>query len=62
VKALRATYDKWHSHVILCPECTRYLVRTALEKEIPEIAVLSVNEIDKNYSVESVGIIEVKTV
>jgi len=38
------------------------LVRTALEKEIPEIAALSVNEIDKNYSVESVGIIKVKTV
>jgi SpoVK/Ycf46/Vps4 family AAA+-type ATPase len=52
--------DEGHSPVILCSECTRYLVRTALEREFPEVAVLSVGEIACNYSVESVGIIEVK--
>jgi len=60
-KALKTMWDKGYPPVILCTEQARYSVRTALERELSEVAVLSVNEIDKNYSVESVGIIEVET-
>jgi len=61
-EAIRVVYGKGHSPVILCTECTRYLVRIALEREFPEVAVLSVNEITSNYSVESLGVIEVKDI
>jgi flagellar biosynthesis component FlhA len=32
-------------------------VKTALERELPEVAVLSVAEIAQDYKVESVGVI-----
>jgi flagellar biosynthesis protein FlhA len=44
--------------VILCSEAARHLVKTALERELPEVAVLSVPEIVQDFTVESVGVIQ----
>jgi flagellar biosynthesis component FlhA len=41
----------------LCSFQARFLVKTALDRELPEVAVLSVAEIAQDYTVESVGII-----
>ena len=46
--------------MILCSLQARYLVKTALERELPEVAVLSVSEIAQDYSVESIGIIRLE--
>jgi flagellar biosynthesis protein FlhA len=46
--------------VILCSEAARYLVKTALERELPEVAVLSVPEIAQDFTVESIGIIRLE--
>ena len=43
--------------VILCSESARYLVKTALDRELPEVAVLSVPEIAQDFAVESIGVI-----
>jgi len=60
VKIMR---DKNYSPVILCSEYTRRcLVRNALEKKFPEVAVLSIDEIDRNFSIKFAGIIEAKNV
>jgi flagellar biosynthesis protein FlhA len=41
--------------VILCSEQARYLVKQSTEREIPEIAVLSVREIVQDVNVSSLG-------
>jgi flagellar biosynthesis protein FlhA len=46
--------------VILCSEAARYLVKTALERELPEVAVLSVPEIMQDFTVESIGVIRLE--
>jgi flagellar biosynthesis protein FlhA len=56
-KSVRFVHDKGFFPVILCSTQARYLVKTALERESPEVAVLSVAEIARDYRVESVGII-----
>ena len=56
-KSVSAVKDQGFYPVILCSAKARYLVRTALERELPEVAVLSVAEITKDYLVESVGVI-----
>jgi flagellar biosynthesis protein FlhA len=56
-KSVRLVNDQGFFPVILCSPQARYLVRTALEREFPEVAVLSVAEIAPDYKVESVGII-----
>ena len=56
-KSVSAVKDQGYYPVILCSAKARYLVRTALERELPEVAVLSVAEITKDYLVESVGVI-----
>jgi flagellar biosynthesis protein FlhA len=59
-KSVRAVHDQGYFPVILCSFQARYLVRTALERELPEVAVLSVAEIAQDYTVESVGVISLE--
>jgi flagellar biosynthesis protein FlhA len=56
-KSVHSLSGKGLFPVILCSTQARYLVKTALERELPEVAVLSVAEIAQDYKVESVGII-----
>ena len=56
-KSVRAVTEQGFFPVILCPQQARYLVKTALDREFPEVAVLSVVEIALDYKVESIGII-----
>jgi flagellar biosynthesis protein FlhA len=56
-KSVRLVNDQGFFPVILCSSQARYLVRNALEREFPEVAVLSVVEIAPDYKVKSVGII-----
>ena len=58
-KSVSAVHEQGFYPVILCSSKARYLVRTALERELPEVAVLSVAEITRDYLVESVGVIRV---
>ena len=59
-KSVRAVHDQGFFPVILCSYQARYLVKTALERELPEVAVISVAEIAQDYSVESLGIIRLE--
>ncbi|MCL2233061.1 MAG: flagellar biosynthesis protein FlhA [Treponema sp.] len=60
-KAVRAIHEQGYFPVILCSFKARYLVKTALERDLPaEVAVLSVSEIAQDYSVVSVGIIRLE--
>jgi flagellar biosynthesis protein FlhA len=56
-KSVRAVRDQGFYPVILCSFQARYLVKTALDRELPEVAVISVAGIGQDYSVESRGII-----
>ena len=56
-KSVRAVHNQGFFPVILCSFQARYLVKTALERELPEVAVISVAEIGQDYKVESIGII-----
>ena len=59
-KSVRAVHDQGYFPVVLCSFQARYLVKTALERELPEVAVLSVSEIAQDYSVESIGVIRLE--
>ena len=59
-KAVRAVHDQGYFPLILCSFQARYLVKTALERELPEVAVLSVSEIAQDYSVQSIGVIRLE--
>ncbi|MCL2374098.1 MAG: FHIPEP family type III secretion protein, partial [Treponema sp.] len=59
-KAVRAVHDQGYFPVILCSFQARYLVKTALERELPEVAALSVSEIAQDYSVGSIGVIRLE--
>jgi flagellar biosynthesis protein FlhA len=56
-KSVRAVHEQGYYPVILCSYQARYLVKTALDRELPEVAVLSVAEVSQDYNVESVGVI-----
>ena len=59
-KSVRLVQDQGLYPVILCGTETRYLVKTALDRELPDVAVLSVAEIAQDYKVESVGVIRLE--
>ncbi|MCL2093197.1 MAG: flagellar biosynthesis protein FlhA [Treponema sp.] len=59
-RSVRAIHDQGFFPLILCSFQARYLVKTALVRELPEVAVLSVAEIAQDYTVESVGIIRLE--
>jgi len=56
-KSIRVFKTQGYYPVILSSYAARYLIRTALDKELPEVAVLSVAEISQDYKVEYVGVI-----
>jgi flagellar biosynthesis protein FlhA len=59
-RSVAAVQDKgWHP-VILCSAAARYLVKYSTERELPELAVLSVPEVVQDISVESVGVIRLE--
>jgi len=60
-KSVRAVHEKGYFPVIMSShEAARYLVRNALERELPEVAVISVAEIAQDYKIESIGIIKLE--
>ena len=59
-KSVRAVHEQGYYPVILCSYQARHLVKTALDRELPEVAVLSVAEIAQDYTVESVGVIRLE--
>jgi flagellar biosynthesis protein FlhA len=59
-RSVAAVRNQGYLPVILCSEAARYLVKTALERELPEVAVLSVPEIIQDFTVESIGVIRLE--
>ena len=57
-KMVRACQKLNRYPVILCSFQARYLVRSSLEREFPEVAVLSVREIAVDFRVEAIGVIK----
>jgi flagellar biosynthesis protein FlhA len=59
-KAVRAITEQGYFPVILCTFQARYLVKSSLERDLSEVAVLSVAEIAQDYTIESIGIIRLE--
>ena len=59
-KAISAVKNRGFLPVILCSEASRYLVRNSIEREMPEIAVLAVQEITNDIIPEAVGMIKLE--
>jgi len=57
-KAVTAVKEKGWMPVVLCSEQARYLVKNSTDREIPDLAVLSVPEIVPDVIPEAVGIIK----
>ncbi len=51
--------DKGYLPVILCPEEARVLLKSSLERDMPDIIVLSTPEIDKEIKLEFLGEVKV---
>jgi flagellar biosynthesis protein FlhA len=61
-RAVARVREQGYFPVILCSEAARFLVKSALDRELPEVAVLSVPEIIvKDFQIESIGIIKLET-
>jgi flagellar biosynthesis protein FlhA len=58
--AVSAVHGQGYFPVILCSEQARHLVKTAMELELPEAAVISVPEIVRDFRVESIGVIRLE--
>jgi len=56
-KYIKTVKDQGYSPVILCSVQARHLIKKSLDRELPEVAVLSVAEIVSGYKIESVGVI-----
>ena len=61
-KHLKKMTDKGFPHVILCSEAARYLVKSSVEREFPDLAVLAVFEISPDFDVELVDVIRVDAI
>ncbi|MDR3193246.1 MAG: flagellar biosynthesis protein FlhA, partial [Treponema sp.] len=59
-RSVAAVQDKGWYPLILCSAAARYLVKYSTERELPELAVLSVPEIVQDITVESVGVIRLE--
>ncbi len=57
--AARQVQEQGHIPVVLCSEAARPLVRSSTERDLPDLAVLSVQEIPSDIRVESLG--EIRT-
>jgi flagellar biosynthesis protein FlhA len=64
IKAVRksavAVRSRGYQPVILCSEQARFLVKNSTERELPELAVISVQEITPDIIPEAVGIIRLE--
>lgn len=58
-KAVTAVKEKGWMPVILCSEQARFLVKNSTDRELPDLAVLSVPEIVQEVFPEAVGIIKI---
>jgi flagellar biosynthesis protein FlhA len=59
-KAALAVKNRGFLPIILCSEQARYLVRNSTDRELPELAVLSVQEITGDIIPEAVGVIRLE--
>ena len=59
VKAVTAIKEKGWMPVILCTEQARFLVKNSTDRELPDLAVISVPEIVSTVIPEAVGIIKI---
>jgi flagellar biosynthesis protein FlhA len=59
-RAITAVQEHGYLPVILCSEAARYLVKSSTERVHPELAVLSIQEITGDYTVESIGVIRLE--
>jgi flagellar biosynthesis protein FlhA len=53
--SVRSVQEQGEYPVILCSEAARPLVKSSSEREIPDLAVLSVPEIAPDMKIESLG-------
>ena len=60
VKAVTAVKEKGWMPVILCSEQARFLVKNSTDRELPDLAVISVPEIVPEVIPEAVGIIKIE--
>ena len=60
VKAVTAVKEKGWIPVILCSDKTRFLVRNSIDRELPDVAVLSVPEIVPGIIPEMIGMIKLE--
>mgnify|MGYP006295952345 FL=1 len=58
--AVRSVQEQGHLPIVLCSEAARPLVKASATREIPDLVVLSVQEIVSDVRVESVGEIQVE--
>lgn len=54
-----AVQEKGYLPIILAPEAVRVLIKSSADREIPDLVVLSIPEIDKEIKIESLGEIKV---
>ena len=59
-KAVAAVRNKGWMPVVLCSEQARYLVKNSTDREIPDLAVLSAQEISPEFILEAVGMIKIE--
>jgi flagellar biosynthesis protein FlhA len=62
VKAVTAVREKGWLPVVLCSEQARFLVKNSTDRELPDLAVISVPEIVPDVIPEAVGIIKIENV
>ena len=60
-KSVSAVREKGWLPVIVCSEKARYLVKNSTDREIPDLAVLSAQEISPNFKLELAGMIKIET-
>jgi len=60
-KAVAAVREKGWMPVILCSEQARYLVKDSTDRELPDLAVISVPELASGIIPEAVGMIKIET-
>ena len=58
-KAVSAVKQKGWMPVILCSERARFLVKNSTDRELPDLAVISDQEISQEFIFEAVGIIKI---
>ncbi|MDR0562949.1 MAG: flagellar biosynthesis protein FlhA [Spirochaetaceae bacterium] len=56
-RSVAAVQERGWFPIIVCSESARYLVKISADRELPELAVLSVPEITSDVTLEAVGVI-----